>query len=183
MPNNEDNQPDFEQLDDLFDESPPEAEGPTEPADDPLGSLDSLDSDPFGGDSGLGDIDEGAMGFSEDTAEQEEDPKGKKSKKRKKKEKKKKVKAKKETAPKKEKVPKQKKEPGERAGLLETLQSASPYTVMLGLTLLAILIAILCHLKELMDYDLDINAEGYKQQARLDPGSSFEPVFPIETHV
>ena len=159
VPNNEEDQPDFEQLDGLFDESLPEAGGPADSQDDPLGSLGSLDLDP---------LSEGGPGFPEDAADQDgepdAEPSGKKSKKGKKK---KKVKAKKKKAPKKEKVPKEK---GEGVGLLQSLGETSPYTVMLGLSFLAIVIAILCLLKELRDYDLDIGAEGYKQQACLDPG-------------
>ncbi len=151
MPNNEDDQPDFEQLDDLFDESLPEA-------------------DPLGGDSDLDPLSESGFGSLEDAGEQDEDLPDKKSKKKKKKGKKK-VKAKKEKAPKK---PKEEKDRAESAGLLQTLRGASPYTVMLGLTFLAIVIAILCQLKELMEYDMDIGAETYKQQARLDPGSQFD---------
>jgi len=87
VPNNEANQPDFEQLDDLFDESQPEAEGS---ANDPLGSLGSLDSDPLSNDAGLDPLGESDFGFPEDAGEQDEGQPDKKSKKKKKKAKKKK---------------------------------------------------------------------------------------------
>lgn len=50
---------------------------------------------------------------------------------------------------------------GEQAGggLLAAIGNASPYTVMLGLALLAIAIAVFCLFKELGRYDYDIKAE------------------------
>ena len=129
MPNPEGENADFDQLDDLFDEDPLEADAPA---------------------------------IDDESSPKETDGKSKK--------KKRKVKAKKEKAPKKVK-------PKAASGnLLQTLRGASPYTVMLGLALLAILIAIFCLFEELyFEYDLDIKAESYKQQARLDPGVQLGP--------
>ncbi len=59
-----------------------------------------------------------------------------------------KKKEKKEVKAKKEKAPKKVKPKAESGNLLQSLRAMSPYTVMLGLALLAILIAILCQFKE-----------------------------------
>lgn len=49
-------------------------------------------------------------------------------------------------------------------GLLQALSQASPYTVMLGLALLALLIAVFCLFRELARYEFDIGAKKAKQQ-------------------
>ena len=181
MPNTEGENPDFDQLDDLFGEDQPAAEAPAEstaPVDEELSSQGDSNLDPLAGDpdldplgesgpDALGDPDFGLPGdpSEEESAEEEsseEEADGKSKKKKKKREKKKK-----KVRAKKEKAPKEKKDPEESGGLLLALRNASPYTVMLGLAFLAILIAVLCLLKEIIDYGGDIGAESYKQQARL----------------
>ncbi len=51
----------------------------------------------------------------------------------------------------------------EPSRIFEVLANAEPYTVMLGVALLAILIAIFCLWMELHDYGYDIGAKGAKQ--------------------
>lgn len=54
----------------------------------------------------------------------------------------------------------------EKGGLLRALGNASPYTVMLGLALLALLIAVTCLLMEWGTYGFDFDASDYQQRAR-----------------
>ena len=56
-----------------------------------------------------------------------------------------------------------------KEGLLQKLLNASPYTVMLGISLAAIVIAILCLLMELRTYNNDIKAEEAKQRVGVAP--------------
>ena len=63
----------------------------------------------------------------------------------------------------------------EKGGLLKALGSASPYTVMLGLAVAAILTAILFLLLELRAYDFDVKAEGARQPATAAPAVQFGP--------
>ncbi len=53
----------------------------------------------------------------------------------------------------------------EKVGFLSKLAAASPYTVMLGLALAAILTACTCLLLEWSSYDFDTDASDYKQRA------------------
>lgn len=52
-----------------------------------------------------------------------------------------------------------------KRGLLKVLSNADPYTVMLGLALLAILTAVGCLFAELGRYHFDIGASDYTQRA------------------
>ncbi len=56
----------------------------------------------------------------------------------------------------------------EPSRVFELLANAEPYTVMLGVALLAILIAIFCLWMELHDYGYDIGAKRSKQTAMVD---------------
>ena len=57
-------------------------------------------------------------------------------------------------------------EPAEEKGsFLKTLSHASPYTVMLGVALAAILTAVACLLLELNSYSFDVGASDYQQRA------------------
>jgi hypothetical protein len=49
---------------------------------------------------------------------------------------------------------------------LETLGKVSPYTVMLGVALAAILVAVACLLLELNSYSFDVRASDYQQRAQ-----------------
>ena len=53
----------------------------------------------------------------------------------------------------------------EKGGFLKTLSHASPYTVMLGVALAAILTAVACLLLELNSYSFDVGASDYQQRA------------------
>ncbi len=55
----------------------------------------------------------------------------------------------------------------EPSRIFEVLANAEPYTVMLGVALLAVLIAIFCLWMELHSYDYDIGAKGSKQTAMV----------------
>jgi hypothetical protein len=60
-----------------------------------------------------------------------------------------------------EKAESEEEEPEEESkkdGLLKVISNSNPYTVMLGLALVAVLIAVLCLLFELRLYDFDIKA-------------------------
>jgi hypothetical protein len=52
-----------------------------------------------------------------------------------------------------------------KAGFLKTLSNASPYSVMLGVALAAILTAVTCLLLELNSYRFDVGAADYQQRA------------------
>jgi hypothetical protein len=97
----------------------------------------------------------------EDEAAEEESKKGKK--------KKKKVKAKKE---------KKEKKAGE-GGLVESIFNASPYTVMLAISLAAILLACLFLFIELGNYGRDIKAQDAKQ--RVSVAAPFQSAPPSTT--
>jgi hypothetical protein len=57
-------------------------------------------------------------------------------------------------------------EPAKQKGsFLEVLTHASPYTVMLGVALAAILTAVACLLLELNSYNFDVGASDYQQRA------------------
>ena len=57
-------------------------------------------------------------------------------------------------------------EPAEqKRSFLDTLTHASPYTVMLGVALAAILPAVACLLLELNSYSFDVGASDYQQRA------------------
>ena len=53
----------------------------------------------------------------------------------------------------------------EKPSLLERIRDASPFTVMLGLTLLAVVIAVVCLAMELSSYNWDFSANEYKESA------------------
>jgi len=81
-------------------------------------------------------------------------------------------KLKKKKQPKKEKPPKQKRPPREKrppnetaARLLGSLRHANPYTVMLGMALLALLIAVFCLLMELGRYGFHVKASSARRGA------------------
>ena len=99
-------------------------------------------------------LDQGAF----EEPETEDDPKkGRKKKKEKKRgEKKGKEKKKKE---KRQSEPARDKDSQKSGGLLHALSQANPFTVMLGLALLALIIAVYCLYKELDRYDFDIKAK------------------------
>ncbi len=59
--------------------------------------------------------------------------------------------------------------------VLEAIAKTDSYTVMLGISLLAIVIAIFCLLMELAAYDNDIKAEGARQPAMAWPADQFGP--------
>ena len=63
----------------------------------------------------------------------------------------------------------------EKPSLLERIRDASPYTVMLGLTLLAIVIAVVCLAMELGSYGGDIKAKEYQGSALAPPAQSAPP--------
>lgn len=92
--------------------------------------------------------------LAEEESEEEEGKKGKK--------KKKKAKAKKEKKAK----PKKEKKEGE-GGLAEKIRNASPYTVMLAVSLAAIALACLGMLIELQTYEGDIKAQDAKQRVSV----------------
>ena len=52
-----------------------------------------------------------------------------------------------------------------KGGFLKALANADPYTVMLGVVLLAILTAVTCLFMELSTYNFDVGASDYRQQA------------------
>ena len=54
----------------------------------------------------------------------------------------------------------------EKGGFLESLSKANPYTVMLGVALAAILIAMTCLFLEWNTYELDTSASDYSQRAK-----------------
>ena len=54
------------------------------------------------------------------------------------------------------------KEPEEKQGLLEKVRNASPFTVMLGLSLLAIIVAVVFLSLELNLYNWDFTAKEFK---------------------
>ena len=108
----------------------------------PLGDFDSLPSD--GMPDPLAEIEPLAE------AEPEPAPTGKKSKKAKPP---KKAKAAKKTA-----APKPKAPAGPRLGLKASLASANPYTVMLAISLVAVLVAVLCLVLEWGSYGFERNA-------------------------
>ncbi len=60
----------------------------------------------------------------------------------------------------------QEEETEEKGGFLESLSKANPYTVMLGVALAAILIAVTCLFLEWNTYELDISASDYSQRAK-----------------
>lgn len=120
------------------------------------------------------------------TPELKDETEGKKGKRRKGKKgrKEKGEKRKKEKKPSREGKQKKSKEVGgekQGGGLLAALRQASPYTVMLGLALLAILIGIFCHFMELQRYDLDIKAEKAKRPTAMAPTLQFGPASTTET--
>lgn len=53
-----------------------------------------------------------------------------------------------------------------KRSFLETLGKVSPYTVMLGVALAAILVAVACLLLELNSYSFDVRASDYQQRAQ-----------------
>lgn len=63
----------------------------------------------------------------------------------------------------------------EKPGFLERLTSASPYTVVLGVSLVAILIAMACLLFELKAYNFDLGAKEAKQRLSLAPAAQSAP--------
>jgi len=63
----------------------------------------------------------------------------------------------------------------EKEGLLAKLSRANPYAVLLGVSLAAILIAILFLFMEMMIYDFDIKARQGKEGALLTPASQSAP--------
>lgn len=78
-----------------------------------------------------------------------------------------------EEAPEKTEKKEKRDKPG--ADLLAAVAKTSPYTVMLGLALLAILIAIFCLFMEMRSYDFDRRASDYRQRASLGPGLQSPP--------
>lgn len=70
-----------------------------------------------------------------------------------------------------------------KGGLLTALANASPYTVVLGLSLLAILVAILCLLLEWRSYDFEVKAKDKPVSAisadQLGPASTAAAAWPI----
>lgn len=64
----------------------------------------------------------------------------------------------------------------EKPSFLEKLADASPYTVMLGISLAAVVIAVVCLLLELREYDFDIKAEGAKQRVMWTPEPFQQPI-------
>ena len=86
----------------------------------------------------------------------------------------------KKTRKKKQRLPKEEKEEEKSGGLLQAVSRASPYTVMLGLALLAIMIAIFCVFKELGRYDYDIKADKAKGPVVTVPAVQFGPASTIE---
>lgn len=113
-------------------------------------------TDDFAGplaDEDLGEQPDQAEGeLDEESAAEEEEEGGKKKKKKR---------------AKKPKREKKEREPGE--GVFQKLFSASPYTVMLGISLAAILVGILCLFLELQTYNLDIKAKEAKQKVGAAP--------------
>jgi len=59
----------------------------------------------------------------------------------------------------------------EKPTLLEKIRETSPFTVMLGLALLAIVIAVACLAMELSSYNWDLSAKEYKESALAAPAS------------
>lgn len=82
-------------------------------------------------------------------------------------------KGKKAKAPKQKKEKKQKESTGE--GLFARLQKTSPYIVLLGLSLLALLIAVLCLVIELSRYNFDLKAEEARQRSAMAPAAHSAP--------
>jgi len=76
-----------------------------------------------------------------------------------------------EGSKKKKKPAKRKKEKkataGDGAGVLQRIGKASPYTVMLGLSLIALVIAVICLVMELARFNYDFKAQEIKQRAAL----------------
>jgi hypothetical protein len=95
----------------------------------------------------------------EPVEEEETSKKGKKKKAKKKKARKPKAK--------KEKKPREPKPAGAGPGLVAAMTSASPYTVLLAIALLAMTIAVLSMLMQLMAYDGDFKATKAKRGAFL----------------
>ena len=168
MPKPEDEAPDFNEIELPGDGLP----GDGLPGDGPAGDESSDMFAPLDEDS--------APRFDEESLpepEAEDLPKKKGRKKKEKKEKKAKVKKEKV---KKERRPKKREEGEGKGSLLQALGQASPYTVMLGLALLAIVIAICCLLKELGQYDFEVKAERAKQAA-MAPFDQLAPANTTET--
>jgi hypothetical protein len=72
-------------------------------------------------------------------------------------------------------LPEEEKE--QRPGILQRLAEASPYTVMLGVTIAALFLACLFFLFELWRYEFDISAKTGRQNAAaapLEPGASLK---------
>lgn len=71
----------------------------------------------------------------------------------------------------KKKAPKRKKEKKEPAGdgqgVFQRLGKTSPYTVMLGLSVIALVIAVVCLVMELAQFNYDVKAQEAKQRAAL----------------
>jgi hypothetical protein len=57
----------------------------------------------------------------------------------------------------------------EKPSLSARMQEASPFTVMLGIALLAIVIAVICLALELGSYKWDFSAKQYKESAMAPP--------------
>ncbi|MBN2475812.1 MAG: hypothetical protein JXB62_14465 [Pirellulales bacterium] len=155
MANVEGDNPEFEQLDDLFGEDPTE--------DEPLGDLEPAGELDLGVAGAAGALSAGALDLdaqAEDEESQlEEQPskKGKKKRKKKKRGKDQKELKKKDDSGKDSKP--SKKQPGQGGGLLAAVTKADLFTVMLAVALLAIAIAVLCLFKELWKYDFEIKAK------------------------
>ncbi len=70
---------------------------------------------------------------------------------------------------------KKKRKKKEGPGLLASITQSDPYTVMLGVALLAIVIAVYCLMMELKTYDFQIKAEAVQRPAVTTPYAQFGP--------